>query len=83
MSLAVIDVQDLESMLRGIVRDELDSRERLGEIMTKKQLAEEYGWSSSTITRRMKDGLPYFGGGHPRFRRSDVDRWLTERESYL
>lgn len=85
MSIAVIDVHDLEEIIRDAVRKELDAREAPGEIMTRKQLAEFTGWSLSTIRRKMDQGLPYFGGEgeHPRFLRAEVQKWLTEKQSYL
>jgi excisionase family DNA binding protein len=85
MSIAVIETHDLEAMIRETIRSELDARERPREIMTRAQLSEYTGWSLSTIRRKMKNGLPHFGGEgeHPRFRRAAVDNWLTEQESYL
>lgn len=85
MDVRLVDANELERLLRSVVRDELDARERPLEIMTKKQLSERYGWSPSTINRKMKQGLPYFGknGEHPRFRKSDVDSWLTSQQEYI
>jgi predicted DNA-binding transcriptional regulator AlpA len=84
-SLTVIETNDLAEILRSIVRQELDARERPNEIMTKQQLCDYTGWSISTINRKMKAGLPYFGGEgeHPRFSKSKVDEWLTKEQSYL
>jgi predicted DNA-binding transcriptional regulator AlpA len=85
MSLTIIETNDLEKLLRSVVRQELDARERPNEIMNRQQLSEYTGWSLSTITRKMKAGLPYFGGEgeHPRFQRAKVDEWLTKERSYL
>lgn len=62
---------------------EFSQQNRVDEVMTKKQLGEYFGWSPSTVNRKMKQGLPHSGGGHPRFRRSEVERWLTQNESSL
>lgn len=77
--------QKVEESLRRVVREELDARDRPKDILTRKQLSERYGWSSTTIWRKMRKGLPHFGGvgEHPRFKKSEVDRWLTEQSSYL
>lgn len=50
-----------------------------GVLMTKAELAKYLKWSPSKIERKMAEGLPYIGGKgeHPRFRRSDVDAWLS------
>jgi predicted DNA-binding transcriptional regulator AlpA len=73
----------LETLLRGIIREELDSREQTGEILTKSDVAREYGWSASTINRYMKGGMPHFGPGRPRFRRTDINSWLEKKQAYL
>lgn len=84
MELKVVTLTDLETVLRDVVRSELDARET-SEILTRKQLSEKTGWSLSTIQRKMKKGLPHFGGDgeHPRFLWSQVKEWLTREESYL
>jgi hypothetical protein len=46
-SLTVIETNDLAEILRSIVRQELDARERPNEIMTKQQLCDYTGWSIS------------------------------------
>jgi predicted DNA-binding transcriptional regulator AlpA len=81
--LIIVKRGDLEGMIRGVIREELDSREQTGEILTKSDVAKEYGWSPSTINRYMKDGMPHFGPGRPRFRRSDINLWLEKKQSYL
>jgi excisionase family DNA binding protein len=77
--------QKLESIVRSVIREELGSITRPDGIMTRQQLSDYTGWSLSTIARKMKKGLPYSGGHgeHPRFRRSEVDKWLTNERSYL
>ena len=85
MEVVTISKDDLVDLISTVVRKELDARERPTEIMTKTQLSEYTGWSLSTIRRKMKEGLPYFGGGdtHPRFLRRKVDEFLTQERSYL
>lgn len=47
------------------------------ELMTKGELAEYLRCDVSKINRYMKLGLPFESfGGHPRYRKSDIDRWL-------
>lgn len=47
------------------------------EIMTKTELADYLRCDVSKINRYMTQGLPFERfGGHPRFRKSDIDRWL-------
>jgi excisionase family DNA binding protein len=54
-------------------------RQSDGEMMTKRELAKYLKWSPSKIERKMAEGMPYIGGKgeHPRFRRSEVDAWLS------
>jgi excisionase family DNA binding protein len=85
MSFEELLEQKLENIVRSVIREELDSREKPNEIMTRSQLSDYVGWSLSTIRRKMKAGLPHFGGEgeHPRFRKSEIDKWLTQQNSYL
>ena len=80
MSLAVIDTTELAEMLRGIVREELDARDK-GDVLTKAELGKEYNWSASTINRYMRSGMPSHGPGRPRFRRTEIDAWLDNHRN--
>lgn len=53
------------------------------ELLTKTELAKYLRCDVSKINRLMKDGLPHFPfGGHPRYRKSDIDRWLQPDERF-
>ena len=73
-------VEDIERIVRSVVREELDARERPGDVLTREQLKKIYGWSDSTVRRKVKAGMPSLGR---RFRQSDINRWLTQQNSYL
>jgi excisionase family DNA binding protein len=47
------------------------------EVMTKAELADYLRCSVSKVNSYMGKGLPFFMfGEHPRYRKSDIDRWL-------
>lgn len=48
------------------------------EIMTKTELADYLRCSVSKVNSYMGKGLPFFMfGEHPRYRKSEIDRWLS------
>jgi excisionase family DNA binding protein len=50
--------------------------------LTKAQLAQVLGFSERWIEQRVNEGMPrHKWGGRVRFRRSDVEHWLDERDS--
>lgn len=50
-------------------------------ICTKKELAQHFGVSEPTINRWMKAGMPYFGGGRPRYNKEECEKWKYEQQS--
>lgn len=50
---------------------------RPDEVLSKQAVADYLQVSVATITRYMSKGLPRLKGGRPKFRRSEVDRWIA------
>ena len=51
--------------------------------LNKAQLANRLGYSARWVNLRMRDGMPHhkWTGGHVRFRASEVEGWLAERNT--
>ena len=85
MQVVLIDEAKLQEMLdraaAGAVaklRDDLERKQAL-EIMTKAELADYLRCDISKINRYMKKGMPHLPfGSTPRFRKTDIDRWLDD-----
>jgi len=83
----VLSKTDLEDLIRRTasqvaddLRSDIESRQT-PELMTKNELAEYLRCDVSKINRYMSLGLPYEQfGGHPRFRKFDIDIWLKSNE---
>lgn len=78
--LLFITTDELERIVSRAVRVALDDlrSKPTKEIMTKAELAEYLSCSVSKVNAYMGKGLPFVTfGEHPRFRKSEIDRWLT------
>jgi predicted DNA-binding transcriptional regulator AlpA len=51
--------------------------------LSKAQLAHRLGYSARWVNLRMAEGMPHhkWTGGHVRFRASEVEAWLAERNA--
>jgi len=78
--LILITPDELERIVDRAVRSAVKSvinQEPQRELMTKAELADYLRCSVSKVNAYMGKGLPSEQfGEHPRFRKSDVDRWL-------
>ncbi|MDP9400452.1 MAG: helix-turn-helix domain-containing protein [Actinomycetota bacterium] len=52
-------------------------------LLSKRQIAEHYGYSTRWVEYQMRKGLPTAGrrGGHQRYRLSQVEAWFEAQEA--
>jgi excisionase family DNA binding protein len=82
--LVLISTDALEEVARRSARlavdqfkEEIKAAPPVREIMTKAELADYLRCSVSKVNAYMREGLPFVTfGEHPRFRKSEIDRWL-------
>lgn len=88
VEIITIEKAELERLIRrtaSLVADDLRSdleSHRIPELMTKTELADYLRCDASKINRYMQTGLPFEQfGGHPRFRKTDIDQWLKSSKT--
>ena len=78
MNVHVITTSELEEMMRQAF---VYARSQEQSILTKAELAKHFKVSGSTINRWMRAGMPYFGGGRPRYNKEECERWKYEQQN--
>lgn len=75
-----IEKNELIRLIDCTVKEAIaDALKPTDEVLSKREAASYLKCSAATLTRRMKEGLPHSGNGNPKFRRSELDKWLTAR----
>jgi hypothetical protein len=72
VEIVTITTEDLESIIRRVIREEMETLPN--EIVSRKELRKRYGWSDTTVYRRIQEGMPSLKGGL--FKINDIERWL-------